>query len=201
MSEVFDASLFVYYNLTIGLLTGVGICYFLLFKQSVVEYQRYLLLTVTGLVLFLVGGPITELLLPVLVHWIHGIAALLVIIGLYDPLENDLRRDAWADVLLKQPDQVRDQADWMLPIDDAILELFHSKELVLTPTIIAYNIDYSREEVNRRLGVLEDHGFVTRVERGKYRITAIGRQYVTGVVSRGTLARIQHLWREYRRTK
>jgi DNA-binding transcriptional ArsR family regulator len=194
---VLDASLFVYYNLTIGLVTGIGICYFLFFKQSVVDYQRYLLLTVAGLVLFLVGGPITELLLPALVHWVHGLAALLVIIGLYDPLENDLRRDAWADVLLEKPDQVRERADWMLPIDDAILELFHSKELILTPTIIAYNIDYSREEVNRRLGVLEDHGLVTKVERGKYRITAFGRQYVTGVVSQGALARIRHFWSEY----
>lgn len=194
---MFDASLFVYYNLTIGLVTGIGICYFLFFKQSVVDYQRYLLLTVAGLVLFLVGGPITELLLPALVHWVHGVAALLVIIGLYDPLENDLRRDAWADILLEKPGQLREQADWMLPIDDAILELFHSKELVLTPTIIAYNIDYSREEVNRRLGVLKDHGLVTKVERGKYRITTLGRQYVTGVVSQGVLARVRHFWREY----
>lgn len=193
-----DASLFVYYNLTIGLATGIGICYFLFFKQSVVDYQRYLLLTVAGLLLFLIGGPLTELLFPEIVHWIHGMAALLVVIGLYDPLENDLRRDAWADVLLESPVQVRQQADWMLPIDDAILELFHSKELILTPTIIAYNIDYSREEVNRRLSVLEDHGLVTKVERGKYRITAFGRQYVSGVVTGGILARVRHVWREHR---
>ncbi|SFG95573.1 hypothetical protein SAMN04488063_3404 [Halopelagius inordinatus] len=198
---VFNASLFVYYNLTIGLVTGIGICYFLFFKQSVVDYQRYLLLTVAGLLLFLIGGPITELLFPELVHWTHGLAALLVILGLYDPLENDLRRDAWADVLLKEPVQVRRQADWMLPVDDTILELFHSKDLILTPTIIAYNIEYSRGEVNRRLSVLEDHGFVTKVERGKYRITAIGRQYVTGVVSHGVVARLRHFWREYRKAR
>lgn len=196
-----DASLFVYYNLTIGIVTAIGICYFLFFKQSVVDYQRYLLLTVAGLLLFLIGGPTTELLFPELVHWIHGMAALLVVIGLYDPLENDLRRDAWADILLEKPVQVRQQADWMLPIDDAILDLFHSTELILTPTIIAYNIDYSREEVNRRLSVLEDHGFVTKVERGKYRITALGRQYVSGVVASGVLARVKHFWREYRKTR
>lgn len=193
--------LFTYYNLAIGLVTGLGVCYFLFFKRTVVDYQQYLLLTVAGLILFLVGGPVVELLLPSVVHWIHGVAALLVIFGLYDPVDNDLRRDAWADVLLREPVQMRQRADWMLPIDDAILELFHSKELVLTPAIVAYNIDYSREEVNRRLSALEDRGLVTRVERGKYRVTALGRQYVTGTVATGPLGRLRHVWRKARKTR
>lgn len=185
-----ENAVFTYYNLAVGLLTGLGVFYFLFFKPTVVEYHQFLLLTVAGLLLFLIGGPLIELLLPSLVHWVHGIAALMVIFGLYDPLENDLRREAWADVLLQEPVQVRQQAEWMLPIDDDILDLFHSKELILTPAIIAYNIDYSRGEVNRRLGELEDHGFVTKVERGKYRITELGRQYIEGSVSHGPLTRL-----------
>lgn len=183
--------LFTYYNLVVGLVTGVGVFYFLFFKPTVVDYHRFLLLTVSGLMLFLIGGPITDLSLPSLVHWVHGVAALLVIVGLYDPLENDLRRDAWADVLLQEPGQIRQQAEWMMPVDDAILGLFHSKELVLTPAIIAYNIHYSREEVNRRLSELENRGFVTKVERGKYQITELGRQYIEGSISRGPLARFR----------
>lgn len=196
-----ESQAFAYYNLLIGLVTGLGICYFLFFKQTVADYRQYLLFTVSGLVLFLIGGPVAELLFPSLVHWIHGIAALLVIFGLYDPVKNDLRRDAWADVLLQEPVQVRHRADWMLPIDDAILELFHSKELILTPAIIAYNLDYSREEVNRRLSILEDRGFVTKVERGKYRITVLGRQYITGAIASGLLTRLRHFWREYQKTR
>lgn len=196
-----DSSVFAYYNLAIGLVTGLGVCYFLFFKQTVVEYQQYLLFTVTGLIVFLVGGPVVELFFPPFVHWIHGAAALLVILGLYDPVENDLRRDAWSNVLLREPIQMRDQADWMLPIDDAILELFDSKELVLTPSIIAYNIDYSRGEVNRRLRTLEKRGFVAKVERGKYRITALGRQYVTGTIDSGPLTRLRHLWREFHKAQ
>ena len=184
-----ENSLFTYYNLGVGLITGFGVFYFLFFKPTVVDYHRFLLLTVAGLMLFLIGGPVTELLFPSLVHWVHGVAALMVIFGLYNPLENDLRRDAWADVLLQEPVQVRQQAEWMMPIDDAILGLFHSKELILTPTIIAYNIDYSREEVNRRLSELENRGFVIKVERGKYRITELGRQYIEGSISHGPLAR------------
>jgi predicted transcriptional regulator len=198
---VLDSSVFAYYNLAIGLVTGLGVCYFLFFKQTVVDYQQYLLLTVAGLISFLVGGPVVELFFPSLVHWIHGAAALLVIFGLYDPIENDLRHDAWADVLLHEPIQIREQADWMLPIDDAILDLFHSKELVLTPAIIAYNIEYSRGEVNRRLSTLEDRGFVTKVERGKYSITALGKQYVTGTIDSGPLTNLQYLWREYQKTR
>jgi Mn-dependent DtxR family transcriptional regulator len=52
--------------------------------------------------------------------------------------------------------------------------------LVLTPAIIAYNIDYSRGEVNRRLAELETHGLAEKVERGKYRLTDQGEQYIEG---------------------
>ncbi|WP_226010819.1 winged-helix domain-containing protein [Halomicrobium salinisoli] len=183
-----DAFPFAAYNLAVGLLTGLGIAAVLV-GPTVVDYHRVLLLTVAGLVLFLVGGPLAELAAPSLVHWVHGLAALVVVLGLYDPLENDLRRDAWADVLLREPVQIRQRAAWMTPMDDDVLRLFHSKGLVLTPAIAAYNIDYSREEVNRRLAELEDRGFVERVERGKYRITDLGEQYVEGSVASGPLAR------------
>lgn len=143
--------LFTLYNLVLGLITGIGVLYFLFLKRNNVEYHRFLFITVSGLLLFLLGGPVTELVAPGLVHWIHSVASLLVILGLYDPLKNDLRNDAWADALLGDASHVRKPADWMLPIDDAILSIFHTTDLVLTPSIIAYNIDYSRDEVNRRL--------------------------------------------------
>lgn len=189
-----DSLLFTVYNLVIGILTGVGVLYFLFAKPTVVEYHRFLFVTVAGLLLFLIGGPLTELLVPALVHWIHGVAALLVILGLYDPLENDVRSEAWTDVLLQDPRQVRQSEEWMLPVDDSILGLFQSTDLVLTPSIIAYNIEYSRDEVNRRLVELEEHGLVTKVERGKYRITTLGRQYLDGPVRRSLRSQLRRLW-------
>lgn len=189
-----DPLWFISYNLAIGLVTGIGILYFLFVKPTVVEYHRFLFVTIAGLLLFLIGGPIAELLIPTFVHWVHGIAALLVILGLYDPVENDVRHEAWADTLLEEPSQVRQPQEWMMPIDDAILELFYSTNLVLTPSIIAYNIDYSRDEVNRRLVELEQRGFVSKVERGKYRITALGRQYLDGTVNQSFRSQIRHLW-------
>lgn len=185
---------FAVYNLTVGAVTGIGLLYFLFFRSTAVDYHRYLLLTVSGILLFLVGGPLAELLFPSVVHWVHGVASVLVVIGLYSPVRSDLRQEAWADLLLQDPAQVRQLDAWMLPVDDSILGLFHSKDLVLTPAIIAYNIDYSREEVNRRLVELESRGFVTKAERGKYRITGLGRQYIEGTVPYEGVGCLRSLW-------
>lgn len=187
--------LFTAYNLVIGLITGVGIIYFLVFKQTVIEYRWSPFITTAGLVLFLVGGPVVEIVFPKFVHWVHGVAALLVILGLYDPLQNDSRSDLWTEILLKDPAQVRQPTEWMLPVDNATLSLFHATDLVLTPSIVAYNIDYSRDEVNRRLTELEQRGFVEKVERGKYRLTVLGKQYIEGPISCDLREYLRYLWR------
>lgn len=75
---------------------------------------------------------------------------------------------------------MRKPADWMRPLDDRILEALQSCGLVLSPSIIAYNIDKSREAVSRRLPELTAYGPVDRVDRGKYRITDDGEQYPAG---------------------
>jgi len=108
-----DCLLLAYYDAIVGLVTGVGVFYVPFFRPTVVDYHHYIVLTVSGLVLFLVGGPIAALFYAPLVHWIHGVAALTMVLGLYDPLENDLRRDAWADILLQEPVQVRTRAGSM----------------------------------------------------------------------------------------
>lgn len=168
------------YNLLLSLVVGCELVYFLYLESTLTGYRRFLLVTILGLVVFVVGGPVAEIVVPNLVHWIHGFAAILVVLGLYNPVHNDLRREEWARLLLDEPAQIRQPADWMTPMDDSILELFHSSELILTPAIIALNIGLSREEVNRRLSKLETHGLVERVERGKYRATDHGEQYLRG---------------------
>lgn len=167
------------YDLALGLLAGVGMIY-LLYLERFVRHRRSLLLTVLGLFTFAVGGPLFEVFLSSYVHLVHSFAAILVVLGLYDPVHNDLRTDEWAELLLRDPSRMRLPAEWMTPMDDDILELFHSSDLVLTPSIIAYNIEYSREEVNRRLSELESHDVVERVDRGKYRITEVGEEYLAG---------------------
>lgn len=75
---------------------------------------------------------------------------------------------------------MRKRADWMTQLDDEILELLDSSELILSPSIIALNIDRSREGVADRLAILTDYGLIERVERGKYQITKEGEQYLQG---------------------
>jgi len=66
-----------------------------------------------------------------------------------------------------------------LPIDERILEAL-AQGLVLSPAVIALNIDKSRSEVNRRLSELVGIGLVERVKRGYYEITDAGDQYLSG---------------------
>ncbi|WP_336134690.1 hypothetical protein [Natronomonas amylolytica] len=171
---------FQWYNLLVGSLSMVGFTYLLVRNRSIGSYYRFVQVLFLGLLVFAIGGPLADLVAPAWSHAIHTLAALLVIYGLYNPIRNDLRREAWANLILEDPSQVRQPAEWMAPMDDDILELFHSSRLVLTPSIIAYNTGYSREEVNRRLGELTENGLMERVERGKYRITTIGENYLTG---------------------
>jgi len=78
-------------------------------------------------------------------------------------------------------EKVRQPASWMqLPIDDRILESLDSSGMILSPSVIAINIDKSRDEVNRRLSTLVEHGLVTRVQRGYYEITERGQRYLNG---------------------
>ena len=67
-----------------------------------------------------------------------------------------------------------------LPIDDRILESLDSSDMILSPSVIAINIDKSRDEVNRRLSTLTKNGLVNRVQRGYYEITDLGQDYLEG---------------------
>lgn len=172
--------LFQFYNLAMGLVATGGLLYILRLHRIEGRYHRFVFVTTAGILVFVVVAPMVELFARQLVHLVHGVAAVLIIFGLYDPVRNDLRKDQWAELLLQDPTTMRSPSEWMVPMDDRILELFHSSELVLTPAIIAYNTGYSREEVNRRLSELQEHGLVERVDRGKYRITELGEEYLHG---------------------
>lgn len=63
--------------------------------------------------------------------------------------------------------------DWLTEMDEEILEIL-STNLILSPSIIAENIDRSREGVSNRLNSLQAGGLVEKVDRGKYKITYDG---------------------------
>lgn len=177
-----EADPFSVYNAVMGLAAGLGLLYLLYLETDVVGYRRFVLVTASGLFVFAVVGPAFELWMPVYVHLVHGMAALLVVLGLYDPVRNDLRAGEWASLLFEEPSRMRRPADWMVPMDDRILSLFRTADLVLSPAIVAYNLGHSREEVNRRLSEMREYGLIERVDRGKYRMTSTGEAYLQGEV-------------------
>lgn len=75
---------------------------------------------------------------------------------------------------------MRKRGEWMTPMDDLLLEALESSDMVLSPSIISFNLDLSREAVNRRLQTLADYGLVEKIERGKYEITDEGKGYLSG---------------------
>jgi len=74
----------------------------------------------------------------------------------------------------------RPRVSWMTTADDRILEVLESSGMVLSPRVIAYNADYSRSYVSRRLKKLVTAGMVDKVDDGMYEITEFGRDYLYG---------------------
>ena len=74
----------------------------------------------------------------------------------------------------------RPRVSWMTQTDDRLLETLEDSGLVLSPRVLAFNTDYSRHHVSRRLAELTEAGLVEKVEEGLYRITERGRGYLVG---------------------
>ena len=177
------------YNVLTGFLAGTGILYLLSTQDILRRHQRFVVPLLSGIFLYVTISPVINFVIPHLTHLVHIVAGLLVIWGLYSPLHNDLRTNQWSSLLFRDPASARRSKEWMRPMDDEILQVFHSTQLILSPSIIAHNIQRSRDEVNRRLRTLEDHGFVSRVDRGQYRLTQHGERYLYGNVSETLLSR------------
>lgn len=79
-----------------------------------------------------------------------------------------------------------DLPDWMMPVDDRILELLERTRaakvggLWVKGATVAVNLDLSANYVNKRLRKLEKEGYVERRDRpkGYYRITEKGSEFV-----------------------
>ncbi len=74
-------------------------------------------------------------------------------------------------------DEMRKQADWMVPSDDRILELIREYGN-LTPSAIAAKGGPVRQYTSERCGQLTEYGLLVQVHRGLYGITDAGRAYL-----------------------
>ncbi len=66
-----------------------------------------------------------------------------------------------------------DAPGWITDLDREICDLL-SSGLVLTPSVIAKNLDRPRSSVSRRINTLEAGGIIEKVERGHYHMTGEG---------------------------
>jgi len=75
---------------------------------------------------------------------------------------------------------MRPRVEWMNQTDDRILELLDESGLILSPAVIAVNLEYNRSWISRRISKLVDVGLVESINEGYYRITDFGREYLVG---------------------
>jgi len=68
----------------------------------------------------------------------------------------------------------------MTSADNRILEFLDEKDIVATPQVIAANIDYTRQYVNKRIRILAQNELVEKNDEPLYQITERGRQYLEG---------------------
>jgi len=67
--------------------------------------------------------------------------------------------------------------------DDRILEILDESGLILSPSVMSVNLDYSRSWISERVGKLVEGGLVEQVDDGYYRITDRGRAYLSGEIN------------------
>jgi len=83
-------------------------------------------------------------------------------------------------------DSMREEADWMVPSDDRILELLREKGN-LTPRAVEDFGGPSAGHAQDRLPMLAKYGLAERISRGLYRLTDAGEAYLDEELDASTL--------------
>jgi len=78
---------------------------------------------------------------------------------------------------------MKKRPEWMSNTDVLLLVALDSSDLlpVQSPSILSYNLGMSREHASRRLAELSDHGYVEKIEDGKYSVSERGEMFLAGV--------------------
>lgn len=86
----------------------------------------------------------------------------------------------------QRKDDMRKQADWMVPADNRILELIREYGN-LTPSAIDDNGGPVRQYASERCSKLAEYGLLVQVHRGLYGISDQGRAYLNEELDASTL--------------
>ncbi|CQH61645.1 homolog to phage PhiH1 repressor protein [Halobacterium hubeiense] len=76
-------------------------------------------------------------------------------------------------------------ADWMTPVDRDILERLwneRNRDLQLTPSMIAENVDWGHQAVREHVLTLHEHDLIEYADedRGVYKLSKRGRKWLEG---------------------
>ena len=88
-------------------------------------------------------------------------------------------------------DEMRQDADWMRPMDNRILEVLRD-EGNLTPLALSREgmyerVDTTRQYISERCIHLRRYGMIEYVDEGLFRITDVGRAYLDEELDASTL--------------
>ena len=78
---------------------------------------------------------------------------------------------------------MRKPISWMTRADDYILNFMEEHDIILSPVIIAINLDLTRQYVSQRCKKLSRADLIDEVENSKYQLNDRGRVYLDGELS------------------
>lgn len=163
-------------NELLSLLVLAGLLYLLDFEVRRLAYGwEPVAVTVAAILLVLESG--LRGFVSANTHVIHAVAAFVLVIALYDPVRNRIRIEEWADLLLRHP-LVGPASEQYSPRERRVLELLADSNLVLTPEVVAENLNQGEAGTAASLEQLAADYLLETVDLKKYRITPLGRRYL-----------------------
>ncbi|SIS10604.1 phage repressor protein [Natronorubrum thiooxidans] len=73
-----------------------------------------------------------------------------------------------------------ERVPWMAPVDYEIMLFFDDHPILVSPRVLAANIEYDRQYVSKRCRTLSEAGLLVAVDTGLYELTETGREYLEG---------------------
>jgi Mn-dependent DtxR family transcriptional regulator len=73
-----------------------------------------------------------------------------------------------------------ERVPWMAPVDYEIMLFFDEHAILVSPRVLAANIEYDRQYVSKRCRTLSEAGLLEVVDTGLYRLTETGHTYLEG---------------------
>lgn len=161
-------------NIVLSILVLTGIFYLRDVELEGEPFRWYSLFLGLSAILIVAEAGIREFLAGP-THVVHAAAVILLVVALYDPLDNRIRTEEWLDLMLLSANATRGS---VTTGDQRILEVLASAGILLTPELISRNIGGVDEEVSERLERLAAKDLVVRANSRKFRITPLGERLV-----------------------